>query len=185
MGRFFNNLKGQIGRDTGKALSGLVYGDKHATVYRRVDGSTTRKKRETDEEREERIERERIEAELSALNQDIQKRIDLIMDEDIPVGEKELSVFLRKLLTQMKTCSWKSNLSDKNKVTNRLSDAIYLKYDEALFHLINDYPLNKQLEYFVKQSKSLKKKRLLMKNIGIIGIALFILVLVISVLIFN
>lgn len=185
MGRFFNNLKGQIGRDTGKALSGLVYGDKHATVFRRVDNSTNRKKRETDEEREERIEQERINAELSALNQDIQKRIEVILNENIPVEEKELSIFLRKLLTQMKTCMWKSSFSDENKIRNRLSDAIYLKYDEAMFHLINDYPLNKQLEYFVKQSKSLKNKRLLMKNVGILGIVLFIVILAISVLIFN
>lgn len=185
MGRFFNNLKGQIGRDTGKALSGLVYGDKHATVYRRVNNSNSTSTRETKDDREERLEQERIQNELFTLSKNIQERVDLIINEEIPKEEKELSIYLRKLLTQMQTCMWKSNLSDTNKITNNLSDAIYFKYNEALFYLTNNHSHNKQIDYFIKQSKSLKNRRFFLKNISILGIILFVLVFMMSLLIFN
>ena len=33
----WNSFKGQVGRDTGKVVSNLIWKDKHASVYRRAE----------------------------------------------------------------------------------------------------------------------------------------------------
>lgn len=174
MGRFFKNIKGQLGRDTGKAISGLVYGDKHATVYRRVNDSTSKKKKqESPEEREERLETTRIKEELFVLQQNTHEKADEIIAENIPLEEKQLSIFMMGLLTKLRTYIWKSNLSEENKITNQLSDTIFHKFNESLFYFLNNYPDNRQIEHFIKQSKSLKTERFIRKNIGVLGVTLF------------
>ena len=37
MGVFGNSLKRELGKNTGKFISNVVFGDKHSTPYRRVD----------------------------------------------------------------------------------------------------------------------------------------------------
>ena len=38
MGKLGNAFQREIGRNTGKFVSNLLFGDKHSTPYRRVDG---------------------------------------------------------------------------------------------------------------------------------------------------
>ena len=39
---FFNSLKGQVGRDTGRVISNTIFGNKHASKYQRVNAQNTK-----------------------------------------------------------------------------------------------------------------------------------------------
>lgn len=41
MGHFWNSLEREVGKNTGKAISNLVFGDAHSTPYRRVVARTS------------------------------------------------------------------------------------------------------------------------------------------------
>jgi hypothetical protein len=54
---FFQSAKNQVGRDLGKVVSNFVFGDKHASVYRRAQSKSQAKLAETKaKEREQVIE---------------------------------------------------------------------------------------------------------------------------------
>ena len=44
---FFQSAKNQVGRDLGKVVSNFVFGDKHASVYRRAQSKSQAKLAET------------------------------------------------------------------------------------------------------------------------------------------
>jgi hypothetical protein len=90
MGRIGNSFKREIGKNAGKAVSNLIFGDSHSTPYRRVD-SNNRERRTAIAERnaEAKIERER-KADLNNLNAAVLRNADIVLQTNIPTDEKEL-----------------------------------------------------------------------------------------------
>lgn len=43
---FFQSAKNQVGRDLGKVISNAVFGDKHASVYRRAQSKARQEQHE-------------------------------------------------------------------------------------------------------------------------------------------
>ena len=95
---FFSSFKGQIGRDTGKVVSNLVWGDKHASVYRRAQSRYSTKKQEEKEEAE--FERLVQEQKIEKAQEVVDKGIAKVISMKIP-QKKELIIEMLQELTVM------------------------------------------------------------------------------------
>lgn len=174
-----SSFKGQIGRDTGKVVSNLVWKDKHASVYRRAESRKQEaldlKKKQLEAELEQKeldreSEQEKHEQErLDRISEKIGNRIRQVNECDIPEERKALVDTLNQLIVLFKANPFKDELNNKeHKISNTYSDVILIKYEQALMTFESFYAEDIRLEYYSKLLKSFKKERIIKKNIGTI-----------------
>ena len=115
MGTLGNAFKRELGKNTGKFVSNVIFGDGHSTPYRRVDKAReananarqqmaeARMKMAEAEAREarERSKRER-KNQLYAVDSAVLENIDLLNSQAIPTDKQELLQFLSVLAVQLK-----------------------------------------------------------------------------------
>lgn len=174
-----SSLKGQVGRDAGKVISNLVWKDKHASVYRRAESRKQEaldlKKKQLEAELEQKeldreSEEEKHEQErLDRLSEKIGDKIQQVNECDIPEERKALVSTLNQLIVLFKTNPFKDELNSKeHKISNIYSDAILIKYEQALMIFESLYPEDAQISYYSKLLKSFQKGRIIKKHIGTI-----------------
>lgn len=134
---FFSSFKGQIGRDTGKVVSNLVWGDKHASVYRRAQSRYSTKKQEEKEEAE--FERLVQEQKIEKAQEIVDKGIAKVISMKIPQKKELIIEMLQELTVMLIANPWGSVYKEEFKITNKYSDAILAKYEQALFTLKAKY----------------------------------------------
>lgn len=173
---FFNSLKGQIGRDTGRVVSNFVYGNRHATKYKRVDDSKAIAKTlklEQDyelellqQENENEIDLLRrkqkildIEEKKIFVNQNLKK----ILSMKIPNSKELLIEQLHSLSIEITSNKWKDSDDDVNKISNDYTDAVFKKYEQHLFTLITKFPNAVEIQYFENQYKTYQKQAFFQK----------------------
>lgn len=198
----YSSFKNQIGRDIGKVFSNFVWGDKHASVYRRAqsrNSSNQTKFVKIDRSDDLKIiekQQEYREFELKALRENKQFEIDqarvtmlLSSAEDniskviaykIPTKKDELIEYLNLLSTEITASPCKSILKNENKITNRLSDVLLKKYEKSLLVLKLKYPKETEVVLFEQEFKEFKKTSLKGKYLElaliILGVIIFALV---------
>lgn len=158
---FFNAFKNQIGRDTGKVVSNLVWGDKHASVYRRAQSRYETQKLEArlEEKQAENRAFERLiqEQKIDKALECVDKGVARIISMKVPHNKELLIEMLQELTMMLIANPWKSVFNEENNITNRYSDAILQKYEQVLFTLKSKFLNDVEVSYFEKQYIDLKK----------------------------
>lgn len=170
----FNSFKGQIGRDAGRALSNFVWGDKHSSPYRRVEG----KKKKELELKEKELGAAIVdedEKHIFRTEQLINEKISVLMSLEIPETEKQAFIkTLNDLIFQIEANPFKSILDDENRVTNRYSEVLLIKYNQVL----RDYRMNFQgdTKHYEKYLSKFYKRKFVGKYSVILLFVGFILI---------
>ena len=171
MGVFGNSLKRELGKNTGKFISNVVFGDKHSTPYRRVDSQRQavinariaevearrrveeiKKEAKLEEVRMRREEaRERAEIErknqLYAIDKAVLKNIDILNSQGIPTEKPQLLQMLSELSVQLKANKWET-IGDEAAIRNKYTDALLEKYIQCVRELEIMDDNEPRLKYF-------------------------------------
>lgn len=152
-----SSFKNQIGRDTGKVFSNLVWGDKHASVFRMARSRYNANKES--EEEQEQFQREVLEQKIDKAQESVERNVKKIIALKIPQKKEEIIELLQDLTIMLIANPWQSITKDENKITNRYPDTILIKYEHALMTLRNKFPKEMEIIYFQDQFVKLKKAR--------------------------
>lgn len=194
MGTLGNAFKRELGKNTGKFVSNVIFGDGHSTPYRRVD-----KARETNAnarqqmaeakmkmaEAEAREARERSKRErknqLYAVDSAVLENIDLLNSQAIPTDKQELLQFLSVLAVQLKATPWlDESRDDEAKIRNKYTNALLEKFRLSVYELETAAPDDPHLQMYKELLSQSNKKRFLAKHkreITILSCILAILIL--------
>ena len=169
MGTFENSLKRELGKNTGKFISNVIFGDRHSTPYRRVR-SSNRGRRSSSESKKIEIECRRQEAiahadidrknQLYVLDGAVLKNIDALNNLDISLEKESLLQLLSKLSVLLKVNKWESG-GDEKKIRNRYTDALLEKYRLAVQELEIIDPDDPHLESYKRIYSKQKRRRFL------------------------
>lgn len=169
MGIIENSFKRELGKNTGKVVSNLLFGDKHSTPYRRVDSAKVAAT-------EAKIERQRKE-QVYAVDAAVLKNIDAVTGYRISSNKEELLQQLSELSIQLKVNKWRETLNnEENQIRNKFCDALFEKYKQALRTLRMIDPNEPQLEYFEKIRKKANRSKFIRTYPTYLGIAAFFII---------
>lgn len=141
MGTTGNSFKREVGKNAGKFLSTLLFGDRHSTPYRKVKSSDTTAKDEA--------ETSLINEELFfSLDRAVLQNIDTIATLRLSKDEEELTNQLLELSVQLKANRWHETLNDKEaSIRNKFTNALFEKYKQGIEFLKMTNPDNARLRY--------------------------------------
>uniref|UniRef100_UPI004029ED05 hypothetical protein n=1 Tax=Prevotella sp. TaxID=59823 RepID=UPI004029ED05 len=126
---FFQSTKNQVGRDLGKVISNAVFGDKHASVYRRAQSKARQ------EQHEEQIHQNQ----LNGLNRAVLDNVDKVLGTTVSNDVNDICNTLDLFHSQMLINGWKPIIfgdgTDENRINNKYPDACYYKFKQLLFKL--------------------------------------------------
>lgn len=192
MGTLGNAFKRELGKNTGKFVSNVIFGDGHSTPYRRVD-----KARETNananlqmaearktnanarlqmaearmeiaeaqaQEARERSKRER-KNQIYAVDSAVLENIDLLNSQAIPTDKQELLQFLSVLAVQLKATPWlDESRDDEAKIRNKYTNALLEKFRLSVYELETTAPDDPHLQMYKELLSQSNKKRFLAKH---------------------
>ena len=187
---FFNSLKGQVGRDTGRVISNTIYGNRHATKYQRVDAQNTRAnlkaQRDYDleilEQEQQNSDNEFKQLQLRENNFRFQKEIANIISVKVPQKKDDLIEALNELSMMIYANPWKSVMETENKSSNNYSDVVLRKYEQCLFSLKTKFPQESEVIYYENEIKRLKNDRIKGKFLANLKYLSIILVFVLFII---
>lgn len=203
MGKIGDSFKREVGKNTGKFVSNLVFGDKHSTPYRRVDGGSSGVRAEAAQTRAEaaRIqaaaleEKTRAEIEkqekddLNILDGAVLKNVDIVLQTPIPQDEGGLLNLMSIWAAQLSGSKW-DYLSKEGIIRNQFPDALMEKYKQCTMVLKSIAPTHAMIQYYdnvlmeaTSRRESAKRKKLWRKIWKIAGITLGVLVFIFILLI--
>jgi len=170
MGTFGKSFTREMGKNTGKVVSNVLFGDWHSTPYRRVGDSARIAATEA------KIERQRKE-QVFAVDAAVLKNIDAVAGYRVSSDKEELLQQLSELSIQLKANKWRETLnSEENQVRNKFCDALFEKYKQALRTLRMIDPNEPQLEYFEKIRKKTSRSKIIRTYptyLGVLALILF------------
>lgn len=197
MGKIGDSFKREVGKNTGKFVSNLVFGDKHSTPYRRVDGGGSSSVRA--EAAQARAEAARIQAaaleektraeiekqekdELNILDGAVLKNVDIVLQTPIPQDEAGLVNLMSIWSAQLSGSKW-DYMSAEGKIRNQFPDALMEKYKQCTLVLKSIAPTHAMIQYYdnvlteASNRREKAQKKVLMKRIWkIVGISIGVLV---------
>ena len=165
---FFNSLKGQVGRDTGRVISNTIFGNKHASKYQRVEAKNTRANLKSQRDYElEILEQEAINSEneferlqLRENNLKLEKEIANIISVKVPQKKEALMEALDELYMMLSANPWKDISDPENTLSNKYSNVVLKKYEQCLFSLKTKFPKEREIVYYENQIKKLKTEKI-------------------------
>lgn len=197
MGKLGNAFQREIGRNTGKFVSNLLFGDKHSTPYRRVDGGGSSSVRA--EAAQARAEAARIQAaaleektsaeiekqkkdDLNLLDGAVLKNVDIVLQTPIPQDEAGLVNLMSIWSAQLSGCKW-DYMSEEGKIRNQFPDALMEKYKQCTLVLKSIAPTHAMIQYYdnvlteaSNRREKAQKKVLMIRIWKIVGISIGVLV---------
>lgn len=170
MSGFGKSFERELGKNTGKWVSNVVFGDKHSTPYRRVGSTKYREPRKTQAELRYEIEAQRIAADNERMKEEqillidsaVINNVDAISSIKISNDSAKIIELLLELSIQMKANKWHGNTKE-GKIRNKYNEALLEKYYQALSRLKSLEPNNSQIKYFEKSIKSFRTKKVFKK----------------------
>src|SRR5690606_24836186 len=183
MSLFGKSFERELGKNTGKWVSNVIFGDGHATPYRRAENRRQQKlnqqRIQEDNFHQQRLTQIRLEdkikqkEQLLVIDGAVLQNVDMISSIKVTNNSEQLVDILSELSIQVKTNKWHGN-NEEGKIRNKYNEALLEKYNQAFLRLKSIDPNNAQIEYFEKNIKNFRKKRFLKKNQIILIIASFI-----------
>ena len=168
MSLFGKSFEREIGKNTGKWVSNVIFGDRHATPYRRAESRQNQRREREENLHEQKLNQINFEnklrqkEQLFAIDVAVIQNVDKITALKIPNDLEQILNFMSELSIQIKTSKWHSN-DDEGRIRNKYNEAILEKYNQAILRLKSIDPNNYQLEYFEKIIKRFRTKRFLKK----------------------
>ena len=168
MSLFGKSFEREIGKNTGKWVSNVIFGDRHATPYRRAESRQNQRREREENLHEQKLNQINFEnklrqkEQLFAIDGAVIQNVDKITALKIPNDLEQILNFMSELSIQIKTSKWHSN-DDEGRIRNKYNEAILEKYNQAILRLKSIDPNNYQLEYFEKIIKRFRTKRFLKK----------------------
>ena len=190
---FFNSLKGQVGRDTGRLISNKFFGNRHATKYQKVeDTKAIEKSLELEQKLDLELLRQEKNFKIDLLNReeeinDIQNKkafvdqnLKKIITMKVPLTKELLIENLYSLSIEITSNKWKDTEDKVNKISNDYTDAIFKKYEQLLFILKDKFPNSVEIVHFEKQYNKYARQAFFQKyKLVLIGV-LFVIICVIG-----
>lgn len=172
MGKTGDSFDRELGKNAGKAVSNLLFGNKHATPIRLIrDAKIDRI------EEQQKVERELLEKQqqyeikqqertiIGELTLDIDSKISAILNLQFPTTENEFIVIMNELKSYIYVHGWKSFIGlnsfngQQNRLSNKLSTVILRKFNQGLVIMERDFPNNIEFESYKSLSKISKIKK--------------------------
>lgn len=178
MGKISDSFKREIGKNTGKTVSNLLFGNKHATPVKLIRETKNELLREKHKTELETKEKERL-GKLN--NESIQQSI-RIAQIPIPKEKNEFVDILNELYINIDSFGWKSVLNGgdssetENKISNKTSDALSKKYKQILKAFKVKHPETSEIEIFEGYKKKIFYKKIKGKFGSVILLLLLFLV---------
>ena len=162
---FWDSFTGQVGRDTGRAVSNAIWKDKHAIMHSEVNNREFKQRKILREwDRQDTIE----------------DRIQLLSVIEISDDKNELLSMLAQLTILLKSNSYKdatdNNKENENKLRNTYTDAILAKYEQVFMLYSARYPDDSMISYYGSILKSVKRSKFI-KKYGALTIALSVMII--------
>lgn len=173
MGIIEDSFKKELGKNTGKFVSNLVFGDKHSTPYRRVGSSEAQEARaeaariraEAAQAKADAIAREhevRAEIEeknhLNSLDAAVLANVDKVIAMPFSEDTNELAHQLSGLAIQLSTNSF-SKYNAEDKIRAKYTEAVFQKFDQGLQIMLAKDPYNPNMDYLWETFIKAKEKR--------------------------
>lgn len=162
MGKTSDYFKRQIGRDAGKVVSNFLFGDKHATPFRRANSL---------EKKQSRNQRKAIELKekqnLHSIDGAVIGAIDQVISLEIPQKENEIANILNGFDVQLKASKWEEvngENEEEIKIRNKYPDAVLEKYAQCVQELEFINASENRIEFYKKKLKKHKRSRFFKKN---------------------
>ncbi|MDO5608247.1 MAG: hypothetical protein Q4G08_11435 [Capnocytophaga sp.] len=157
---FFNSLKRQLGRDTGRAISNFVFKDRHVTKYQRVPYNKSERSTYGEQKQQPTFVQRFFSEEKQV---DFQKEVDKIIS--LKFSQKKESIV--EVLSQITLLLHSNSLTDilDENENKRYSEILLKKYEHALLALKANHPKAVELPAFEAQYKKSKRK-VLLRNYG-------------------
>jgi hypothetical protein len=181
MGKTGDSFDRELGKNAGKAVSNLLFGNKHATPIRLIrDAKIDRI------EEQQKVERELLEKQqqyeikqqertiIGVLTVDVDSKISAILNLQFPTTESEFIVIMNELKSYIYVHGWKSFIGlnsfngQQNRLNNKLSTVILRKFNQGLVIMERDFPNNIEFESYKSLSKISKIKKFFIQYILII-----------------
>jgi len=164
MGKITDSFKRQIGRDSGKVVTNLIFGDKHSSPYRRV-ASKAETKRMATENKVKMQEQQN----LHAIDGAVIGAIDQVISLSIPDDLNSITKLMDELEIQLIANKWgevgTNDDDDKErKVRNKYPDAVLQKYKQSLRKLKSSGADEEEIKYYSKKLRKFKIKKIWGKN---------------------
>lgn len=173
MSLFGKSFERELGKNTGKWVSNVIFGDGHATPYRRAENRRQQKlnqqRIQEDNFHQQRLTQIRLEdkikqkEQLLVIDGAVLQNVDMISSIKVTNNSEQLVDILSELSIQVKTNNWHGN-NEEGKIRNKYNEALLEKYNQALLRLKTIDPNNSQLEYFARNLNRFKRKKFLKKN---------------------
>lgn len=201
MGKFEDSFKRQVGRDTGKFVSNVIFGDKHATPVRvsvrqekiKLEKERFESERELEKQRlrnkqqaerkqleiqQEHLEKERI----HQIRMEMMEKIEALAEYELPATSEDLAKVLKGWDIQLQAYSFSSNEEGKKFITQYMN-ALKCKYQQGMQKLTVLGLTEKELEPYRKTISRYQKRHLWSKicvPVYILG-ALFVIFFILAI----
>lgn len=178
---FFNSTKNQVGRDLGKVISNYVFGDKHASVYRRAQSKSQERLAETKIKEKEQVIEQRHQKEIYSLDRAVIGNVDKVLATPIPESPSNICDLMDLMHSQVQINGWKpvplSDEADKNRIYNKYTEACYNKFCQCLQRLqLNGVNVD-IIEHYANIQKNLRRKKFWGTNRIVLTAIIFFVVL--------
>lgn len=151
MGKIGNAFQREIGKNTGKFVSNLVFGDKHSTPYRRVDAERKARVQEAAIQRQE-------EQDMNILDGAVLENTDIVLQTPIPQNENELLQLMSVWGAQLANSKWDFD-SKEGKIRAQYPDALLEKFKQCMLTMRTIAPANPMVGYYEKILNKAEKRR--------------------------
>lgn len=192
MSLFGKSFEKEIGKNTGKWVSNVIFGDGHATPYRRAE---SRHQQRINQKivNEENLHSQRIaqikldnklksKEQLLIIDRAVLENVDKVSSIRIPNSSEEILDFLSELSAQQRTSKWNKN-SDEGKIRNKYNEAILEKSLQTILKLKTIDSGNSKLEYYEKLVANYKRNKYIKKFQTAIIVASVLLLIALLVII--
>lgn len=192
MSLFGKSFEREIGKNTGKWVSNVIFGDGHATPYRRAESRQQQKitqqrinQENLHSQRIAQIEQEnklKSKEQLLIIDRAVLENIDKVSSVRIPNTSEEIQDFLSELSVQLRTNKWHEN-SDEGKIRNKYNEAILEKSSQAILQLKSIDSENSKLEYYGKLVANYRRSKYIKKfqTAIIVASVLFLIALLVII----
>ena len=178
MSLFEKSFERELGKNTGKWVSNVVFGDRHSTPYRRVGDRTRTEAKIASEEAKIEMEKEQ---QLFAIDAAVLRNIDTVVSFRFSKNKEELLQQLSEFEIQLKANKWHNvSVGDNEvaKIRNKFCDSLFEKYKQGVRTLNSINPDGEDLEYFEKIQRKTARWKFFRKYPFYIGFTLFFFVMI-------
>lgn len=150
MGVFDNAFKRELGKNTAKTVSNMVFGDKWSTPYRRTDARAEAAQTRADARAN--IDNARADAisqrELNAIDAAVLRNVDAVVGGDMGSTPESMVKYISGLCIQLETNSFKASNSEEE-IRAKYTKAVYAKLKFCIRQLEYIDPQNPHLDEFI------------------------------------